>query len=30
VAIVDADENLLALAEYEAARQCLQPRQVFV
>ena len=29
VAIVDSDENLLALAEYDAARQLLQPRQVF-
>ena len=29
VAIVDSDENLLALAEYDAARQILQPRQVF-
>jgi len=30
VAIVDSDENLLALAEYDASRQLLQPRQVFV
>lgn len=30
VTIVDSDENLLALAEYDAARQHLQPRQVFV
>ena len=29
VAIVDSDENLLALAEYDATRQLLQPRQVF-
>lgn len=30
VAIVDPDENLLALAEYDEPRQVLQPRQVFV
>jgi tRNA pseudouridine55 synthase len=29
VAIVDAAENLLALAEYDEGRQALQPRQVF-
>lgn len=30
VAIVDAGDNLLALAEYDEVRQMLQPRQVFV
>jgi tRNA pseudouridine55 synthase len=30
VAIVDSEENLVALAEYDAGRQVLQPRQVFV
>ena len=30
VAIVDPDENLLALAEYDDARKLLQPRQVYV
>jgi tRNA pseudouridine55 synthase len=29
VAVVDPDENLLALAEYDDARQLVQPRQVF-
>jgi tRNA pseudouridine55 synthase len=29
VALVDADDNLLALAEYDEVRQALQPRQVF-
>ena len=29
VAIVDVDENLLALGEFDGARQLLQPRQVF-
>lgn len=29
VAVVDPDENLLALAEYDAAQQHLQPRQVY-
>jgi len=29
VAIVDADENLLAISEYDAKGQCLRPRQVF-
>ena len=30
IAIVDSDENLLALAAYDETRQVLQPRQVFV
>ncbi len=30
VAVVDSDGNLLALGEYDASRQQLQPRQVFV